>query len=125
MARILVVDDNAVVVKHVAEELRKHGHEIKEALGGKDAIASLDSDKYDLMLLDLLMPEVSGYAVLDHIENWPEDRRPKVILATAFDSDLKRKYPLMVQQLMPKPYDPESLVQNVDRVLASVQENKP
>jgi len=67
MPKILIIDDNPDVLKLIVDILKSNDYEVTAALGGEAGIRELESDDYDLVLTDLIMPEVSGMEVLDHL----------------------------------------------------------
>ncbi len=66
MAKILVIDDDPVILKVIADILKTVDYEVSAAPGGKSGINELESDNYDLVITDLMMPDVGGMEVLDH-----------------------------------------------------------
>jgi PleD family two-component response regulator len=64
-ARLLLVDDRPELLKSLSEIVRLHDFKVTEALGGRAALALLDTQEFDVVLLDLVMPDVSGHDVLD------------------------------------------------------------
>ena len=62
--RILIVDDNASNRDLLGRQLVHDGHTVAEAEGGEAALARLESEDFDLILLDLMMPDINGYEVL-------------------------------------------------------------
>lgn len=92
MKRLLLVDDDAVVTRNYRDRLSAHGFQVNTASSAAVAMSMLRSGKPDLVVLDLLMPEVSGVDVLKFIRS--EQRlaqTPVVILADAFLNDLGRQ----------------------------------
>ncbi len=73
--RLLLVDDKPELLKSLSEIVRLHGYRVTEALGGRAALEMLDTHEYDVVLLDLIMPEVSGHDVLDFAESRNSDRQ--------------------------------------------------
>jgi CheY-like chemotaxis protein len=65
-ARILLVDDKPELLRSLSEVVSLHGYQVTEALGGRAALDALVVDDFDVVLLDLIMPEVSGHDVLDY-----------------------------------------------------------
>ncbi len=63
--RLLLVDDKPELLKSLSEIVSLHGYRVNEALGGRAALEMLDTQEYDVVLLDLIMPDVSGHDVLD------------------------------------------------------------
>ncbi len=67
-ARALVVDDDDPIRTLLATLVEYQGYDVETARDGEQAIQRLDADGYSLVLLDLMMPRVDGYAVLRHIQ---------------------------------------------------------
>ncbi len=63
--RLLLVDDKPELLKSLSEVVRLHGYRVSEALGGQAALEMLDTQEFDVVLLDLIMPDVNGYDVLE------------------------------------------------------------
>lgn len=82
---ILVVDDNAENCETLSRRLVRHGHTVAVANNGSDALVRLRQEVFDLVLLDILMPGVDGYAVLREIKADPELRHIPVIMISALD----------------------------------------
>ena len=83
--RILVVDDNRVNQLLLGRGLEEQGHSIEFAEHGREALDLLRGSRFDLMLLDVLMPEVDGYQVLAEMKDDPHLRDLPVIITTALD----------------------------------------
>ena len=84
-ARILVVDDTPMNVKLLADVLRYEGYQVVTAAGGKEGLAKVDSEKPDLVLLDVMMPDLDGYAVCRAIRANPETAILPVVMVTALN----------------------------------------
>ncbi|MDQ6801622.1 MAG: response regulator [Acidobacteriota bacterium] len=67
--RILVVDDDASIRRLVATVLKRERYDVETADGGEDALAKLERNQYDVVVLDLMMPVVSGVDVLERLAN--------------------------------------------------------
>ena len=71
--RVLVADDETSIRTLVSKVLKRAGFEPVEAFDGQDAIEHLDREQYDVLVLDLMMPRVDGFGVVEHlIETKPE-----------------------------------------------------
>ncbi|MCP4108455.1 MAG: response regulator [Desulfobacteraceae bacterium] len=81
--RILVVDDDPIVLKYVEDILGGRGYLIEKASGGKEAVARIAACPPDVIILDLMMPDTDGFTVLDHIRGEPLTRSIPVIILTA------------------------------------------
>lgn len=66
--KILVVEDEKPMAKVLATKLQKSGFESKAVFNGQEAMAELEANKYDMILLDLMMPKMDGFAVLDALK---------------------------------------------------------
>jgi two-component system, NtrC family, response regulator PilR len=69
MAKILIVDDNPEVLKLIANILETNEYEVETVSRGESAIKKLDSNDYDMVLTDLMMPDVDGMQVLEHVKS--------------------------------------------------------
>jgi len=89
-ARILVVDDVPFNVKLLADLLTLEGYAVVTAASGPEALARIDSDKPDLVLLDIVMPEMTGYEVCRRIRSNPATAVLPVVLVTTLDASEER-----------------------------------
>jgi len=89
-ARILVVDDTPHNVKLLADILGSRGYAVSTAASGKEALAKIASELPDLVLLDVVMPEMSGYEACRAIRNDPNTARLPVVMVTALDPGEER-----------------------------------
>ena len=89
-AKILVVDDTPRNVKLVADLLGVKGYSVATAASGREALVSIDADLPDLVLLDVVMPEMSGYEVCAKIRENPATQMLPVIMVTALDPTEER-----------------------------------
>src|SRR5579864_895672 len=83
LARILIADDDASIRRLLIVSLRRRGYRVVEARNGREALAEMRSGHADLVLLDLMMPEVSGWDVLRERSGDPSLQRIPVIVITA------------------------------------------
>src|SRR5215212_8212261 len=83
--RLLVVDDNRVNRILLARGLEGQGHKVETAEDGKQALEKLRSDSFDLVLLDIEMPEMNGYQVLETCLQDPELRDIPIIMTSSLD----------------------------------------
>jgi class 3 adenylate cyclase/CheY-like chemotaxis protein len=84
-ARLLVVDDTPMNVKLLADVLAYEGYQVVTAAGGKEGLAKVESEKPDLVLLDVMMPDLDGYAVCRAIRATPETAILPVVMVTALN----------------------------------------
>ena len=105
---ILVVDDNDDNRDMLARRLRRHGYEVLTAAGGRVALASLATAPVDLVLLDVMMPDLDGYAVLQQLKADPARRDIPVVMISALDEldSVVRCIELGADDYLAKPFDP-------------------
>jgi len=115
--KILVVDDDPDIVTVLAQRLTSSGYEVCTALDGEDAIAKTKSEKPALIVLDVLMPKLTGYEVLETIRKEDELRKIPVIIISAKGSMRDFFTDLPNVEFVPKPYDPRALLSKVERLL--------
>ncbi len=81
--KVLIVDDEQDTRKLVRLTLERRGWTVSEAAGGEEALQLLEREHFDLVLLDIMMPRVSGYEVLQRMRNNERLRSTKVVFLTA------------------------------------------
>lgn len=109
--KILVVDDNDENRETLARRLRRQGHEIKVSPDGKHALDYLRAEAFDLVLLDVIMPEVDGYTVLLEIKGDDDLQHVPVIMISALDEldVVVRCIQAGAEDYLPKPFEPTLL----------------
>lgn len=102
--RILLVEDDDALANVYVSRLQAEGFDVRRANNGEDALATAMSYHPDLVLLDVMMPKVSGFDVLDILRNTPETAHLKVIMLTALsqDSDQERAKQLGADEYLVK-----------------------
>src|SRR5438105_613898 len=105
---ILVVDDNAANREMLSRRLAREGHRVQVVANGPEALTLLHRQPIDLVLLDVLMPEMSGYEVLQRLTADEELRAIPVVMISALDEmdSVVRCIELGAQDYLPKPFDP-------------------
>jgi DNA-binding response OmpR family regulator len=90
--RILLVEDDDALASVYLLRIQAEGFDVRRVTNGEDALAAALDYRPDLVLLDVMMPKVSGFEVLDILRNTPETANLKIIILTALsqDSDKKR-----------------------------------
>ncbi|GIU83933.1 MAG: DNA-binding response regulator [Acidimicrobiales bacterium] len=84
--RILVVDDEAELCRAMARGLRLEGYAVDEAFGGLEALEKLSENEYDLLVLDLTMPDLDGLDVCREVRESGSADKPRILVVTARDS---------------------------------------
>lgn len=108
--RILVAEDDEPMRKLIRRELEIEGYVVTEARNGREALDLARSEDFDLMVLDLVMPDLSGWDVLEHRAT---DQRlhtvPVIIVSARRGPDVARAVAFGVYGILPKPFDPADL----------------
>lgn len=120
MPRILVVDDDPGILTLVSYRLSKSGFEVDTAPSGAAALQRVAEEPPALVLLDILMPGMSGLEVLEQLRATEATARLPVIMLTAKaqESDIERGFALGATDYIVKPFSPRELVSRVQAVLA-------
>jgi DNA-binding NtrC family response regulator len=116
--RILVVDDEDALRTVLSAELNSEGYDVGTAADGVEALAELQKARFDLVLLDIKMPNMNGFEVLKIIKE--KYAGTKVIMLTGF-ADLKNAIEskkLGAEDFVSKPYDLVDLLTTIDRVMS-------
>ncbi len=118
MARVLVVDDEKDVVELVKFLLERDGHQVIEAYNGKMALEKVALEHPQLIILDIMMPEMDGYTANSHLLEKEDTRKIPVIMLTAKGQmrDVFETAP-NVAFYMEKPFDPKHLREKIKDVL--------
>lgn len=105
---LLVVDDNEMNRDMLSRRLLRQGHQVEMATNGREALAMIESRAFDLVLLDIMMPEMNGYEVLEYVKSDPLLRHIPVIMITAVDEieSVVRCIELGADDYLPKPFNP-------------------
>ncbi len=125
MIKILIVDDDTNIAELISLYLRKEGYETQEVFSGKKALEIFEEYAPDLVLLDIMLPEIDGYDVCKEIR---KHRKTPIIMLTAkgevFDKVLGLE--LGADDYIIKPFDPRELIARVKAVLRRyIQQSEP
>src|SRR5687767_3382003 len=126
-AHILVVEDEPDISALVAFHLARTGYRVRTASTGSEALEAVSVDTPDLLLLDLMLPGMSGLEVLTEIRRRPELEHVAVILLTARREERDRLDGLSLgaDDYVSKPFSPQEIVLRVGAVLRRVRQQPP
>ncbi|WP_282937148.1 response regulator [Paenibacillus sp. RC67] len=122
--RILLADDELALRFLLTETLADEGYEITEAEDGKEALIHIQSTRYDLIILDYMMPELTGVEVCEWLrtQNNPNQETPVILLtAKALEKDRERAKKAGVSTYIVKPFSPLQLVDIVKQLIEGGQ----
>jgi DNA-binding response OmpR family regulator len=128
MSKILIVEDDISLRDVYSARLQAEGYTIATASNGEEALAVAVKERPDLVLLDIMMPRISGFDVLDIIRTTPEIAHTRVIMMTALSSpeDRERGEKLGVDQYLVKSQVTlEDVVASIKRILSGGSDSKP
>ena len=128
--KILLVDDDPDILEALTIILEAQGYEVVTAKDGMEGLANLKVEKPDLLILDLLMPKMDGFAVCKELQDprWSKFKDvPILILTSVREEASRRRYELEtglelnVDDYIEKPISPEVLLQRVGRLIKKKQ----
>jgi signal transduction histidine kinase/CheY-like chemotaxis protein len=121
--RILVVDDDANIRELLTQEFADAGYQVATATNGREAVANVRTDRPDLIVLDVMMPEMNGFDVAAVLKNDPATLDiPIVILSIV--QDRERGYRLGVDRYLTKPIDTDLLFREVGTLIEQKKSHK-
>jgi len=118
MKRILVADDEEILRMLITDTIEDSGYEVEEAYDGKQTLEKLQSCEYDLVILDYMMPHLTGVQVIEQLS---EDKKSRLnilmLTAKTQESDKERMKAAGACYLMAKPFSPHELLDLVKEIL--------
>ncbi|MDB5268102.1 MAG: transcriptional regulator [Hymenobacter sp.] len=116
---ILIVDDEPNIVMSLEFLMRKNGFQVGIARNGTEALAAIDQTPYDLILLDIMMPDVDGLQVCRQLRQRPDRAGTKVIFLSAKsrEADMQKGYEAGADLYIPKPFSTRQLMEKVRELL--------
>ncbi len=132
--KILVIDDDPDILEALSMILESQGYQVVTARDGISGLASLKAEKPDLMILDLLMPKMDGFAVCKELQDprWAKLRNiPILVLSSVREDASRRRYELEtsleldVDDYIEKPVSPDILLERVGKLIKRKQKVQP
>lgn len=119
MKKILIVEDDQHIRKLLHILIRKEDIQIEEAVEGNEALEKLANNTYDLVILDIMMPNVDGFQILKTMRESPATATLPVIVVTAKteDKDLMKGYSMGANYYITKPFEPQDLIHSIELIL--------
>lgn len=117
--KALVVEDDPTTRALLKALILTMGCEVDEAADGEQAIERLDAEDYGVVLLDLVLPKLSGTAVMEHLQLTDPDKLERVIVVTGLNvDDIRRLFPTVCSALT-KPVMPTRLKDSISKCLGA------
>ena len=122
--KILVVDDERHIVRLVEVNLQRAGYDVLTAYDGVEALEKVASETPDMIVLDVMMPRMDGFEVLQNLQANPATADIPVIMLTAKaqDADIFKGWQSGVSSYLTKPFNPRELLTFVERIFQSMEE---
>jgi len=112
--KILLVDDERAILKVISIKLRLSGYDVLTAPGGQEALDLVRTESPDMMLLDVIMPGVDGFEVLQKLRTFSE---LPVIVLSARPENAQKALGFSANDFIAKPFDVNEMVKRIDRLL--------
>lgn len=118
--RILVADDDPDLIDLLETDLQREGYDVTIATNGKDTLQILNKEKFNMVLLDIMMPYIDGYHVAYEISSRQADDAPKVLIMTSRDTTREKGIALMsgATGIIQKPFSLDDLHKKISEVLS-------
>ena len=112
--RALVVDDDDPIRTMLAKVVERQDLDVDTARDGVEAIERIDDDGYSVIVLDMMMPRVDGYGVLQHMQaHHPDKLRCTIIASAVPESEILKKFEMPVYRIHAKPFDMARLIEDI------------
>lgn len=122
MVKILVVEDDEMINQVITEFLREKNYEVISVKDGEDALKEFDDHQIDLLLLDIMLPSISGVEILKKVRS---KSNVPVIMLTAIDDEYTQlvSFNHLISDYVVKPFSPMILMKRVENVLRTCKPN--
>jgi len=117
--KILIVDDEPDIVELVAYNLRREGFDVSPAFDGEEALARIRKEKFDFVILDLMLPGIKGMEICRIMRNDPRTKNIPIIMLTAKGEEVDKILGLEMgaDDYMTKPFSPRELLARIKTVM--------
>ena len=116
--KILVVDDDRNLQKIIESRLRHAGYDVEQALSGEEAVDSMKKSRPKVVFLDIVMPGMDGFELLDFMKKDRKMKSVPVVMLTSrsSDEDIQRAITMGAKDYLVKPFRPSILVEKIKKV---------
>ena len=119
--KILLVEDNLLNQKVVMFNLKKYDYDITAVTNGLDAIEAVKNNQFDLVLMDIMLPEMNGYEVTENIRNFEDKKGIKdpvpiiALTANTLDNDREKCINIGMNEYLSKPFTAVELLEKIEK----------
>ena len=120
MAKLIIVEDDPFLLSILAEKLKDAGFDIETATDGEDGLNKIRSGNFDLVLLDMVLPKIDGFKILEEIRDGKQPKKiPVIILSNLYDkNNIDKAILLGAREYIVKAYNtPEEIVLKIKSFL--------
>jgi twitching motility two-component system response regulator PilH len=123
MSTVLIVDDSQTLRQMLSELLRENGIKVVEATNGVEAKEKIQASSPDLVITDLIMPQMNGYELCRWIKSQPESQKIPVLVCSTKSEDFDRYWGMRqgADAYITKPFHPPELLQTVKQLLRAAR----
>src|ERR1043165_9103568 len=121
MSKVLVIDDDAIILRAIGNILKKDGYEVITAKDGREGISKLDVDEYDAVVTDLMMPHANGLEVVAKLRSIKGKDHIGIIVCSSVGNEetISEAYRLGANGYMKKPVKASELLSNISQLIAA------
>jgi DNA-binding response OmpR family regulator len=119
MHKILIIDDNDIIQLVLQKILEKEGYSVEIAVNGKEGIAKIGEQNFDLIITDLMMPYANGFEIISKIRQHPSGKSTPIIIISAITNEdsVLEGFKLGADDYLKKPITGRELIIRVKRLL--------
>jgi DNA-binding response OmpR family regulator len=119
LKKILVVDDDPYILMSLEFLMKKNGYDVMVARNGTEALDIVEKQLPDLVLLDIMMPDVDGYEIYKHIKGSKKLKDAKVVFMSAKskEADIKKGYDLGASLYITKPFSTREMMKQIKELI--------
>ncbi len=116
--RILLVDDEQPIQTLLSFPLQRDGYEVVQASDGREALTRFAEQSFDLVVLDVMMPRLDGFAAADKLKSLKETKDIPIVFLSARTQqiDIEKGHSYGEAEYLTKPFDPMDLIEVVERL---------
>lgn len=120
MYKILLAEDEPVIRMLITDTLEDEGYDIDIATDGAEAMTYIEKNQYDLLILDYMMPRMTGMEVIGKVREMPENQQLKILMLSAKNQHSERERVMQIgaNEFMSKPFSPMELIRRVREMLS-------